>query len=724
MTELYLKMPDNTDDLQLSDDKLYTLDLRVDFRGEMISSSGSLEKKLNQLFSGNTNPVEFKDIRVTKLRGFLVHQVVVDKINFLILINHQNYGDFEGDYSIRVLNYSENEQGKDDVNLHPDSPLKLVPTGETRSGFDKELTITIRRSADENSAPARGLVMHNLLSEKREMIRVLQHFNLIGKLTRAAKPTPSIPTIEVALTESVADLVQKDAINTDPLLIYDPTPQMKDSGGSQLWAHIDVDKGPRAKKLTIEGVVGRTNLEEIIHRLRYHGELLAEPVKNVWSSEGDDPVFEVETGELTVVMKLRVELNFIFYGNTAYKVFYPSQPAQCSQCYSWSHKIASCYRRDESRLQLMQDHVAKWKEQVGYQPRETGTIQDRSTQLDSSDESTEEVEEDDPTKPAVTPKKDDAETDHLTPQRPKKLDYGLDGSDAVSGQGGATSHERLPDEEKDITPKMKQNASEVKKDNELREKQDKAGDEEDNQSLAEDDSTNTDAKPADKLAGKFPASPGEKQDLRSGKPEISPKPKRMPRMSKEPDVASTAKLLDSPASILSDFKDTYEEANAGEEALTKDFAGNGEEVKNGEQSGTEGGSETEGWERVMKQRKPKKETKQPKPAKREVSNKRKAPSPLMKELKTSGSGRKIYAEKLKSTFFAKALRIKENALKAGESTVKKEKCKKDLEILTNESKEAMFNNDNGPVDPSASENWDEMMRERDDILEILTKKKK
>ena len=134
------------------------------------------------------------DIKVSRLRGFFVKQVVVDKRNFLTFVTHRNYGDFQGDYSVRVIQYIENQGELTEVIPHPESPLQHAAEHSARLGRDKDLTITIRKGENENSLPARGRVMSNLLSDKREMTAVLNHFNLLGKTVLAAKPTPGIPS--------------------------------------------------------------------------------------------------------------------------------------------------------------------------------------------------------------------------------------------------------------------------------------------------------------------------------------------------------------------------------------------------------------------------------------------------------------------------------------------------------------------------------------------------
>ena len=97
MADLYLKIPSNTSEkmmpydiseLNLTDGRLYTLDLVTDFRGETVNTTAILKRKLSQLFSENHNHVEFIDIKVSRLRGFFVKQVVVDKRNFLTFVTH------------------------------------------------------------------------------------------------------------------------------------------------------------------------------------------------------------------------------------------------------------------------------------------------------------------------------------------------------------------------------------------------------------------------------------------------------------------------------------------------------------------------------------------------------------------------------------------------------------------------------------------------------------
>ena len=66
----------------------------------------------------------------------------------------------------------------------PDTPLKMVERFNDIDGHNKELTITIRRGLDPTDKPAFGLKTFNLMSDPREVIKVLKHFDLVGKIAR------------------------------------------------------------------------------------------------------------------------------------------------------------------------------------------------------------------------------------------------------------------------------------------------------------------------------------------------------------------------------------------------------------------------------------------------------------------------------------------------------------------------------------------------------------
>ena len=102
--------------------------------------------------------------------------------------------------------------------------------------------------------------------------------------------------------------------------------------------------------------------------------------------------------------------------------------------------------------------------------------------------------------------------------------------------------------------------------------------------------------------------------------------------------------------------------------------------------------------------------------------KRKA-SPLERDQKTTGTGRRIYAEKLKSTFFAKVMKIKEKAERKDNPLVTKQNLKLELELLVEKYYEDMFNPTGTLIDPAANANWEAMMKEKDLILKMLVRTK-
>ena len=827
MADLYLKIPSNTSEkmmpydiseLNLTDGRLYTLDLVTDFRGETVNTTAILKRKLSQLFSENHNHVEFIDIKVSRLRGFFVKQVVVDKRNFLTFVTHRNYGDFQGDYSVRVIQYIENQGELTEVIPHPESPLQHAAAHSARPGRDKNLTITIRRGENENSPPARGRVMSNLLSDKREMIAVLNHFNLLGKTDLAAKPTPGIPTIEISLKEPVVTYQDTDPIATNPMLIYEPSPQMHEAGSSELWAHIDVEKGPKPKKLTIEGIVGRASIDEVLHRLKYHGDIVSEPEQKYWSDNEDDPLSKVATGDLVIVMKLRIEINFLFIGNNAFKVFYPNQPIQCSHCWSWSHRLSSCWAKDQSRQSLLQDYVRKWKNQVGYEPRRPMTPQEATgTSSSGSDSSVftatsqvqtparskkEEKKHEPRAAPEARPGSRGSATettlDQEVPPKPQRhQDPPLASKPPLAPKPSPRKTRREGDQEPQLIGTMGQEAlSQDPQDSVLQVKPNPT-----QKAVRSSNSSPIKPKPLDLPLSRRSDEEAKKESLPQGSPREeekiisphgSPKAKKatLGRMSdgearkeslpqgptrgeemmmkttrrtmnkgtstssesdannEQNDNTRSNKLMDSPANILEDFRNKYqddaknnvdsdpetearprddddkkadEDHNTGaaseDEASDKvDEADSESSYDNGDDDADNGDDETKS---ITDQRPAKTDTET---TDRRQIKKRKA-SPLERDQKTTGTGRRIYAEKLKSTFFAKVMKIKEKAERKDNPLVTKQNLKLELELLVEKYYEDMFNPTGTLIDPAANANWEAMMKEKDLILKMLVRTK-
>ena len=99
-------------------------------------------------------------------------------------------------------------------------------------------------------------------------------------------------------------------------------------------------------------------------------------------------------------------------------------------------------------------------------------------------------------------------------------------------------------------------------------------------------------------------------------------------------------------------------------------------------------------------------------------------SPLTNNAKTTGSGKKkaIYAEKLKQQFLTELKKLKLEASTIGTSTVKKEKIKGNINIMTEKYEKLMFNNEAGH-DPTAEDNWDIMTKEAETTITALKPRK-
>ena len=87
-------------------------------------------------------------------------------------------------------------------------------------------------------------------------------------------------------------------------------------------------------------------------------------------------------------------------------------------------------------------------------------------------------------------------------------------------------------------------------------------------------------------------------------------------------------------------------------------------------------------------------------------SKRKSDSPLSGADKTTGSGRKKskFAEKTKAAFMADLKKIEGTVEKIKMNIVKKEKAKKNINILLENFEEKMLRNPDGK-DPTAEDHW-------------------
>jgi hypothetical protein len=396
----------------LEDNKFYSVDVDLSFKGERINSDGALHRRLGSLFT----EIKFTDAKVIRRGSHIKYRVVLDKENFINFSQSESMGIFEGDYSARILGFYANDDDEEVAYIEPDTPIKKTRTytDALRKGEKNDLTITIRRGRHETDMVARGWNTYNILSEPKEVVKILDHYNLTPYITSVTKPTPAIPTLEIKLLKTIRAIRTEKGINEEPLLIYDPTPQMKAAGSSELWAHARLDNTTPPKRVKIEGIVGRIEKEDLQHELNYFGEVMTTTLLT-WG--GDGPLKDIPNGDVAVYMKLETEINFLIFGATAYKVSYPMQAVQCSYCFSWQHRAGGCDRLSENRRDLLMDYKRKWRRQVGYKMRG----QEQSE--DGEDEATDEVKVTDineDTEGTVVKDKDHGALKNLNKETPPK----------------------------------------------------------------------------------------------------------------------------------------------------------------------------------------------------------------------------------------------------------------------------------------------------------------
>lgn len=373
----------------LSDELLYTLDVIAVFKGENIRSEEQLSRKMEVLFDN----VSVVNVMVVRDGWNTRFKMVVDKQNFMNLIRHDNFGSFEDDYDFLISDFHPNLEGNTSCYRAPDTPLKMVERFNQVDGHNKELTITIRRGMDPTDKPAFGMKTFNLMSDPREAIKVLEHFDLVGKIARVTKATPQRPTLQVKLTASVLETFDLNNY-MDPCPIYRPSPQSVEAGETELWAHLHRSGDNQRKRLIIEGVDGVADLDEIKHRLSYHGEMLTDLEPRYWESNDDELAgfYKIPNGDYSVFMKLNIELNFVIIGRDSFRVTYQNQTPQCSYCMSWLHRIGQCDRKHLGRSALQQDYQLKWMRLVGYEERPSRS-EPGETEDNEGDEAQEKTEE-------------------------------------------------------------------------------------------------------------------------------------------------------------------------------------------------------------------------------------------------------------------------------------------------------------------------------------------
>lgn len=346
----------------LRDDILYALDLEISVAGETFRSEDQLKTRLETLVEG----VTYRDMEINKMGNRFYPKVVVDKENFLSFIRNRNYGKYEGDYTCRIENFFEYESDDTGKELGPYSVLKRVEELTNIDCSHDELTITMRKGPNATDPPARGLNTFNALSDGRQVTRILDHFGILGKITRVTRVTPQRPTLQVKLTEPVMDLLNGDD-EAEPLGIN--TSSSRNGEQTPIWAHLHFLGANRPRKITIEGVDGIVDIKEVLHRLSYHGKVLSDAKPLYWSNAEGDPLCGIPNGDICVDMKLELELNYLVFGHDAFKVTYNNQSLQCSMCFDFSHRAGDCPNRHISRNALKQQYQQQWMKEVGYSRR-------------------------------------------------------------------------------------------------------------------------------------------------------------------------------------------------------------------------------------------------------------------------------------------------------------------------------------------------------------------
>lgn len=699
----------------LNENYLYSLDLDIHFKGELIRNEHQLWNKLETLFDG----VSFKTLKVTRLGNDLKHQAVVDKENFLLFIRHKNYGDFEGDYMCLISSFHENIGDDKSVFLTPDTPLRLAPQDNIIDGLDDELTITMRRGQDPTDRPARGMQSFHLLTDPPEVFRILKHFKLDDKVRRCTKATPQRPTLQVQLKAPVVELFDGNFYKS-PCLVYQPTRQTEEGGATALWAHIHLTSETLPKRVIIDGIHGMVDLKSVKHRLSYHGELVSDLEPMMWK----DPFpTDIPNGDLCVFMKIKIEFNFLLFGKDSYKVTYQNQPPQCSVCYSFEHRTASCDKRNLGRVSLHFEYLQKWKRLVGFEELRgetppTGEVPERVDGEERKDDFSEEESEGDSSE--GEPEGDSSEEE---PLGTGVVDQEEEGVKELTTKEDV-AQEKEESEHQDKMQEVKEDQTVSKGDpNDLNQKETGDGEEE------------------HETAGNKPQEgkqEGEekntvRKNLEKAFEKEAPEPIKNDEVTTNEDEKNREKLLlSSPSSILENFEDVY-----GKARETKVNADAGE--VRGKDSRA---ADTEGWEDVKKRRnKNRRQKDQQHPSDADSSSasstsetekkgddhskkqvKRKA-SPKENDVKKTGSGRKIgnFAEKTKVIFFEEHLKKQGEAASVGSSVVKKEKVKRDLLAMEQKFYKLLFQNDSG-TDPLANENWNEMKKALDNTRMLLEKK--
>ena len=357
---------------KLDDDCLVTCDMGVWFRLEKINSNQSFRRKLTALFQG----IFFHDCRVIRRAGRTYYRIIIDKTNLVNLLESRNLGHFEEDYSLTVEGFHVNNEADCEPQIvTPETPIKEV--SQVKEIGENILKIDLRKSEDKNGPLARGVQTYNLMSDFTEIENVLEHFGVdLERVNALVKPTPAIPTLLVELKTKLSDWIANTDARRDPYLVYKPAPQSERMGRTQIWAHAVLEDNQTERRVIVEGVYQRVSVEELLHTLRYNGEVLSAPTPLKWKDS------EIANGDMMVMMKLKREMNVIILKGEPFKVSYAKQERQCSHCWSFSHKNNECGHWDTDARTLLLDFYKRWQREVRFE--EYDPTKDAQSQVNES----------------------------------------------------------------------------------------------------------------------------------------------------------------------------------------------------------------------------------------------------------------------------------------------------------------------------------------------------
>ena len=346
---------------EVEEGTIFRVVLNVDFIGEKIRSEWGLKKRLNPLFPD----IYFSGMKVERRGADYYYHVDLDQDNFCGFVDHENIGGFS-DYSIEAVGYlailPNNGTNEESIRTWP----VQTQQEEEQDGDPDNLTIILRKGTDEFDSQARGMQGFNLLSETNIILKLMNHFDLTGKVEMVSRGNPGDPTLKVKLKEG-QDLT--GAWLAGPICLLETSTQTKEALGSfDIYAHL-VRKGPQAKRVSIEGSGGRIEDDDLLHILSFQGEVLTPLVREVWAYDG--PLAGVQTGTVTCIMKIRHEFNFIMHNSLRLKVNYAGQGVQCSICFG-PHRAALCSLRESNWREMADNYYFSWVHKVGFKERTRG----------------------------------------------------------------------------------------------------------------------------------------------------------------------------------------------------------------------------------------------------------------------------------------------------------------------------------------------------------------